>query len=467
MSRHFFEISALAMTLVMPVWAEKNYTREEAVKTALENSSNVKTAEEELKTAISQVDGGYGRAYPSIDLNANITRIFGLDDVTKSTGMTDAAKNMADDGDANKFDTDVLAPTLDGLMNQMKAQGYRWQSSVGLTATQILYAAGQVGTGIEIAKVAKKKQEVNLENTKTQVRYDVEKAFNELIVLDSTIAITKASIDLVQGYVNVAEQSYKSGTGTELDVIRAQIQLDELNSTIEMLNKKVVLARNSLLNTMGLSYDPDVKFSGELRTPDSKLPYPDTAMANVLKRRKEIAMLDAGVQMAEKNIEINRAGYKPTVALVGGLTYNNNQNEFYKWNAPDWDKNIDKYIALSVTMNLFNGMQTRENVVQAKSTLRSVQIQKESAERGFRVQVESCVRELSDAENQLANKKRSVDLARRNLELTEAAFGVGRETQINLLTASNGLRSAQREYLNAVLNWNNAYNALLQATGEF
>jgi OMF family outer membrane factor len=29
------------------------------------------------------------------------------------------------------------------------------------------------------------------------------------------------------------------------------------------------------------------------------------------------------------------------------------------------------------------------------------------------------------------------------------------------------LRSAKLDYMNALLNWNSAYNALLKATGEF
>ena len=118
-------------------------------------------------------------------------------------------------------------------------------------------------------------------------------------------------------------------------------------------------------------------------------------------------------------------------------------------------------------MNLFNGMQTREKVTQAKSSLRSTQIQKESAERGFRLQIESCMNDLNDAEQQLGIKKRSVELAQRNQELTEASYTLGKETQINLLEATMKLRNAKLNYMEAVLNWNNAYNALLQATGEY
>lgn len=472
MPRKYVILPAIAIGLIAPTWAGTVYTREEAVKIALEKSTEIQSAQEDLVSTTSKVEGGYGAAYPVIDLNATVTRIFGLDDVKTSSQLTDAAKGMAAETDknghpnANAYDQHI-GPAVDGLINGMKAQGYRWQSSVGLTATQILYSGGKVGTGIDIAKSAKRVSEISLENKKAEVRYNVENAFNRLIFMDSSIVILEESIKLTQSHVDLAINNQKSGLGTELDVIRAQLQLDELKSSLEKNNKARVVARNNLLSTMGLPFEADVQFQGSLRSPEENLPLPDTSMANVKKRRKELAQLEESEKIQSKTIDLEKSGYRPNVVLIGGLKYANNQNTIKDWDAPDWDKNINKYITLNATMNLFNGMQTREKVTQAKSSLRSTQIQKESVERGFRLQIESCMNDLNDAEQQLGIKKRSVELAQRNQELTEASYTLGKETQINLLEATMKLRNAKLNYMEAVLNWNNAYNALLQATGEY
>jgi OMF family outer membrane factor len=463
MSRKFLVLSALALGLIVPASA-KVYTRDEAVKTAMENSADIKTAEEDLLKAASQVESGYGNAYPSIDLNATVTRIFGLDDVTMGTPLTDAAK--ASDSEANKFDKNVLAPALDGIANGMKSQAYRWQSSVGLTLTQVLYAAGKVGTAIEIAKAYKHLEEVSLDNAKAKVRYDVNNAFDQLILLDSSIVFREESIKQLEENLNIVTQLYQSGMGKEVDMIRMQLELEKQKSNLEKAKKDRILARNNLLNTMGLDWEEDVEFRGELRLPEASLPYPDTAMANVKKRRRELVMLEATEQMREKNIEIEESGFKPTIALVGGIKYTNNKNEFYKWDAPKWG-NLNKYIALNLSMNLFNGMQTKEAVVQAKSDLRNTQIQKENAERGFRMQIESCANDLEDAQVQIENAKNQVDLAKRVYDITEAAYRIGKETLITLLDDNMKLRTAKLDYTQAILNWNKAYNALLQATGEY
>ena len=472
MSRQLAILTLISLGLIVPSWAGKTYTREEAVQVALEKSSDVQSAEEDLKSASSQVKAGYGNALPSIDLSATVTRIFGLDDVEQSSTLTDAASQMAQGKDAdghpmaNAYDQQVLGPALDGLIYGMKSQGYRWQSSVGITATQILYAEGKVGVGIEIAKAYKRLNEVNLENKKAQVRYDVENAFDQLIYLDSAIKIMYASKDLLQENLNFVEQSLKSGLATELDLIRVQLSMDQLTSSITSTEKKRILARNALLNTMGLEWETDVNFQGELRDPAQGFAFPDTSMANVKKRRKELVMLEETENMKNLNIEIEQGGYKPTVVLLGGIKYANNKNEFFDWDAPKWDK-LNKYVALNVSMNLFNGMKTREGVAQARSSLRSTQIQKETAERGFRVQIESCANTLEDANTQIEIAKRQIDLAQKNYDLTNEAYKLGRETQLNLLSAENSLRTAKLDYMSAIVEWNKAYNALMQATGEY
>ena len=230
MSRKFIVLSALALGLMVPASA-KTYTRDEAVKTAMENSADIKSAEEDLVKASSAVDGGYGAAYPQVDLSADIKWLLGRDDVTFGTPMADAAKDST--MGANKFDKERVAPALDGLSNAMKAQTYPWQSSVSLTVSQVLYAAGQIGTGINIAKGYKLLAETQLADKKSSVRYDVEKAFNNLLFMDSSITILEENIKLTEANVELAKQSVISGTGKELDQIRAELALEGLKSKYE------------------------------------------------------------------------------------------------------------------------------------------------------------------------------------------------------------------------------------------
>ena len=448
--------------IAMPVFAKSAYTRDDAVRIALENSPDIKTAVQNLESAESQVTAAYGNALPTVDLSATYARTFGLNDVEKNSAIS----NMLDDA-ATKNEK-LLAGILDNYSYALAAMGgYRWGTQIGITATQVLYAQGKVSAGTRIAKAYKRVNELNLETAKQDVRYNVEVAFDELIYLDSAIVILQSTIDQLQENLDYVTQAVQSGLATELDLIRVQISMDELRTNLQKTQKNRVVARNALLNTMGLPWDAEAEFQGDLRDPKNGFAAPDTVMSNVRQRRRELAQLDESAKMYEENIDIEQGGYKPTLVLGGSITYQDGQNDFFKWSAPDWDKNISKKIYLNFSMNLFNGMQTREAVVQAKTDLRKTQIQKETAERGIQLEMESAKNTLEDAQNQIEIQQRRVDLAQKNLDMTEAAYKAGRETQLNFLDANMSLKNARLDYLSAIVDWNKAYNAMLKATGEY
>jgi len=463
MPKYFAVNIAVLLIMVIPSWSGQIYTREEAVKIALEKASSIQEAEQSLQSATAQVDQAYGNAYPSIDLSVQYARTFGVSDVEQSTSISEMLDASADMNDH------IIAGTLDGMMYGLSAmKGFRWGTQVGLSANQVLYAQGKVTTGTKIAKVYKRLSEVSLDQAKLQVRFDVEKAFDQVIYLDSAVAIYEASIEQAKKHLDFVNQSFESGLVGELDRVRAELQVDELSSGLESTKKKQLLAKNALLNTMGLSWTADISFQGDLRDPASfTATLPDTSMTGIRKRRKELVLLDAQQEMYDLNVKIEEGDYKPMVVLGGSISYAHGGNEWNDWKAPDWDENISKKVYLSVTMNLFNGMQTKENITMAKTDLRKAQIQKESAERGIRLEVESAVNSYEDAQKQITIRTRQIELAKRNLELTEAAYGVGKSPQLDLLDANLSLRNAKLDYMSAVVDWNTAYNALLKATGEY
>lgn len=469
MSRKLFVLSVLALGLIVPTSA-KVYTRDEAIKIAYENSPDVKTAEEDLVVASSKVEEGYGNAYPSIDFSATYARTFGVDDVhtgaTPITNAFDGLKKDSKNGDPSAYDN-VAAKALDGITSGMAAlKGYRWGTQIGLTLTQVLYAQGKVGTGIEIAKVYKHLAEVKLEETKASLKFAVDKLIDQMLVADSALEITKGNIATLQNHLDFVSKAYESGMVGELDLIRAQLQMEQLNAALQTAEKNVVAVRNGILTAIGLPYDADAKFTGELFDPEKAVPA-DTVLEHVKSRLRMRSILDDQEKMASLKVNIDDVGFKPNVILGGSIGYQSGNNNFFDWDKPEWDKNISKKVYLSVSMNLFNGFQTREAVVQSKSAVRSAQIGKEHYDRTISLAIETNMNALAESEKNLELSKRSLALAVRQQELTEESYKVGKSTQLDLLDANQSLRTEQLKHMQAVLGWNTAYKALLQATGEY
>ena len=116
--------------LAMPAFAKSAYTRDDAVRIALENSPDIKSAEQDLASAESQVTSAYGSALPTVDLSATYTRTFGVGDVKKNSAISD----MLDD--AATKNEEMLAGVFDNYNYAMaKMGGYRWGTQIGITAT--------------------------------------------------------------------------------------------------------------------------------------------------------------------------------------------------------------------------------------------------------------------------------------------------------------------------------------------
>ena len=69
------------------------------------------------------------------------------------------------------------------------------------------------------------------------MRYNVEVAFDELIYLDSAIVILQSTIDQLQENLDYVTQAVQSGLATELDLIRVQISMDELQTNLQKTQK--------------------------------------------------------------------------------------------------------------------------------------------------------------------------------------------------------------------------------------
>ena len=98
-----------------------------------------------------------------------------------------------------------------------------------------------------MAKSAGKQYEAK----KLAVYYDVKTAFYEYSYLGKAVEITKENLELVKHFEQVARTKYAASTATHPDVIRAQIELAELENELVSLEKQRPAAAaklNSVLN---------------------------------------------------------------------------------------------------------------------------------------------------------------------------------------------------------------------------
>lgn len=444
------------------IFAE-NYTLEQSISIALKNSPDIKKSDKEFRAVDAQISEAWGSAAPSISLQGKyeLSEQYDLDmDYDLATmdllDPTNQYYNASNAPLAGSFLQDIgtLADLLATKSNS---------ANLSLVLQQVIFAQGKISTGLDIAKTYKKSlkaQRVGIEST---IRLEVTNAFNQAVFFKDAVNIYLESIELAEKHYNQVKTMYNNGLVSELDYLKAQLQIEDLKSSKDKMLKDFELAKNALLNKMGLEYDKSVVLEGQLQIIEQTANY-DDALRIAIENRSELKQLKQGIKMQELLIDIEKADYLPLIYGGGALTRMAATNDFIP-DRNEWFTDARVFIGLE--WNLFNGFQTKQKVVQAKVNVEKTEIQKAHVEKSLALQIEAEKGNLNEAIARENIKKRMVELAQKAVTIANVSYENSTATQLDVLDANMALRSAKLDHLQAVLDINTANNNLLNAMGQF
>jgi outer membrane protein len=183
----------------------------------------------------------------------------------------------------------------------------------------------------------------------------------------------------------------------------------------------------------------------------------DAASAN----RPELLRLARTARAQERNIDIARSGYRPTLDVVGsyGLYKDSGSNRF-RDSLDGWT------VGLESTWAIFDGRATAGKVVQAKSQYRQADLQLKEQTLAVEVEVRTALSSLQEAGELAEAAVKVVEQAKESLRLADARYGAGSATQLDVLQAQVSLTQARDNQLQANYSYNVALANVRRAIGE-
>ena len=156
------------------------------------------------------------------------------------------------------------------------------------------------------------------EQNKLRLFYSVESAYHEYWFLARSIEITKGHIKLVTNLEGVARTRFKTGSGSNSAVIRAQVELGRLNDrlrSLEMLREPIVAKLNAALSRPALMPLPWPK-----SLPENGLVFSDVqALQWLADNSPELHRLDYLSDKEEIGIRLAKRNYYPDITV--GVDY--------------------------------------------------------------------------------------------------------------------------------------------------
>lgn len=425
------------------VFAQETYlgvTLEQAVTVALGQNRDVIKAEEELDRADYRIMEATSGALPQIN------------------GFWNSEKVLKPMVFVIEF------PDSTGTVRKSRLNvGSNYTMNLGASLSQPLYVGGKVGTALEVAHIYKSMTEDSFNAVQQQVVSGVSQAFYSVLLAEETVRIAQESLTQAQNHLDNVRRLFEAGRATEYDILRAQVNVSNLEPSLIEAENGVRIAQLNLKDVMGLDTDTPLTISGTLTEPDTSL-FVRATNETAFDNRPDLAVSRQTIDIYEKNIKIVRGDFLPT--LTAGTTFQYSGNfDRLRYNAEDWTP----YWVASINLSfpIFSGLNNYSRYQQAKVDHIQARTDYQKLQVSTDIEVREAVMNLRKAVKKIESQRVNVQQAQQAVNLAESFFTNGRTTQLEVLDAQLAFEQARTNAVTALYEGKIAEIQLRKSLGLF
>jgi outer membrane protein len=328
----------------------------------------------------------------------------------------------------------------------------------GLTATQLLYDFGQTTGKWRAAQATAESTAQTERATMLQVVLTARMAFFNARAQRALVQVAREQLENQERHLGQVKGFVKVGTKPEIDL--AQALADRANARVALINAEnnYDLGKAQLNQAMGVegttAYEVADETLFEIAGESGGI---DQLAAEGLKARPEFAAIEYQVRAQEQTVRSARGTYWPTLGLASSLSDAGHKLDDLGWN---WNA------SMTLTWNLFTGLQSRGQVQEAEATLVALRAQRDALRLQVRVEVEQARLGVRAARGALEAAGESLESSRLRLKLAEGRYQTGVGNIIELGDAQVALTSSAAQKVQAEFSLASARAQLLKALGR-
>lgn len=337
-------------------------------------------------------------------------------------------------------------------------------STASLTGSQILFD-GSVMVALQARKALIKLYEQSSTLTNEEIRYNIQKAYQAIVVAQRQAKILDESITSARSIARDFNAMYEEGFVEKIEADRVMVQVNNLASDSLKVHSMLDISMQMLKYQMGLDDEMNIVLtdtSVEEQVKDAQMMLlQDMNFTN----RTDYNLLQTQLQLNEYDLKRHRLSGLPSLAVFGTAAYTYASNTF----SDVFNKPYVFYSLVGVQLNvpLFDGLQRRNRVKQAKISVMQTRNNIDNLELGIKFQKNQSSTQLKNALLTLRNEERNLDLAKNVLQLARDKYKAGVGSNMEVSQAQTEMLRAQNNYFQALLDAANAKADLKKALGEF
>ena len=320
--------------------------------------------------------------------------------------------------------------------------------------SQNLPFPGKLGLKGEVASRSADMTEQAVRAKERELVTRLKQAYYDLFLTQKAIQIHHEQVELLRQFFEIANTKFRTGKGSQGDVLKAQVELSLLFQHRPSLDQRRETTE-AMLNTL-LDREPASPL-GAAEEP-AHLPFTqpaDDLHSLALNERPEIKAAELDVQRNEQSHALAQRQYYPD--------FNVAFQRFQNYQAND---GFGAYVAMSIPFAFWTKPKYDAGVQEAAAAVAVARAQQHTVENMTRFQINDLLAKLR-ATDQVATLYRTTILpqAEQSLESARVGYRVGKGSFLDLIDAQRAWRGFQLEYFTALVDRQHRLAELEQVVG--
>ena len=430
----------------------KELTLDDSLKIAQKDNLTIKSAEQKLISAKTQVDLARSALFPRLSANGNYTY---FKDIQKSVIQAEGGFGLPTPG--QEMDQ-MSTPNPDNEAELIELEfgaHHNIQGTVSLT--QPLFAWGRIYNNYNAARIGYNAGEEELSAAYENLRLTVYEAFYSVLTAQEFVEVAKQSVELVKLQLDVAEDSFRVGTTTNFDVLRAKVQLANAKSQLIQARNRVKTTKDSLKTILNIPLNEEISVKGsfQIQQTEKKL---DELISIAMTHRPEVKQSNLNKQIGQKQLSVAKTQNLPDLAFFSNYQISHSERLT--------EMNRIWSLGLQINVPIFDGFASRAGVKQSESTLTQMELSSKQIKSSVEFEVRSSYLALLEAKTLIDVQKETVAQAEESVRLANIQFQNGIITGVELTDAQLALLQARVNRLMAQHDYVVGFARLEKAIGQ-
>lgn len=350
-------------------------------------------------------------------------------------------------------------------LHQFSDSGQHRSNSQGLSLSWVLYDFGLRSATLsktqQLLTAANASQDASLQNALVIAS----QAYYSALAAQLTLTASRKVEKLAAQNFKAADAKFKAGATAQSDRLQAQTALSQ--AKLRVIRDEGSFTNNTgvLALRMGLPPQTHINLAGDLAV------LPDVIFANSIDelldeaRRNNPSLLAASarVKASQAAIDESRAAGRPTLSLVGNMTYSHSTQPA----SVNGDlRQRDQSIGVQLNIPLFEGFERSYGIRATRAQHEASQAQEADTEQRVLLETWHYFQTLSIETRSLQHTKELVEQSKQSLDVVQGRYEAGVGSMVELLNALAAYADSEQEHIQALNTWQSARLSLAASLGR-